>query len=210
MDATPPYVEGRSDLRVPADVYVVGDSIAAGARFELWRRHPDWVVDARPGRPVERLPRLVDRIVGANPSPRVVVLALGTNASAGWDRSDYAAAVDAFPPSTWVHLVTPYRDPRLWGRDRRWDQWAEHTGVHAAWMREVADSRPHVAVIRWRRMVQHRPLLLHDGTHPNRRGKRRWADLVAGTVAGVTRTDPAVGVGARPHGCIMSSESIRI
>lgn len=168
-------------------VYVVGDSITSGSRSTLQAMRPGWHINGLRGRLVSTLPMLVSEILAVDPNPRVVVLALGTNASWSWSKAEYLAAVDLLPTTTRVLLVTTYRDPDNWSRyakdnwdgiDRPWYQRAYIQSHYSTWMREIDVERANVCVAEWRGLVRNRPWLMFDGVHPNPNGHKKWADLL--------------------------------
>ena len=143
-------------------VYVVGDSITVGARHLLPAM---WEVNAKSGRRVDCLQGLL-RHRKATSTPDVVIIALGTNTVLKWKLADYRRAVDLFPRSTRVVMVTPYRR-----------NGATVTKRYAGWMRALA-KRPNVVLADWRSYALKHPALLRDGTHPNEAGHRQWARIV--------------------------------
>jgi hypothetical protein len=159
----------------PTGVYVIGDSITAGAAEYLpgW-----WHVDAEPGRNVDLLPEHLKLILAQNPSPRTVVVALGTNAVRGWSKQDYADAIGLLPAFTTVVFVTTYRNPDYWGgvEDFRRQPWVQYH--YSKWMNELTTERPNTCRVAWRYRVKHHPGALYDGVHPRQTGRERWVDMV--------------------------------
>ena len=160
-------------------VYVVGDSITAGATSGLQALRPNWDIDGEPGRRVATLPSHLRRILDETPSPACVVIALGTNASPEWSKDSYADAIRMLPAATEVRLVTTYRSPKRWGTERPWYQQAWIQAHYSRWMNELAEEMPNVSVVRWRLRVKRQPRLLQDGVHPTARGKDVWANMIA-------------------------------
>jgi hypothetical protein len=165
-------------------VWVVGDSVTVYAEGALRSRLASTVagsveVDAEIGRNIALLDDLVRQRLARTSPPRTMVLALGTNPAAGWTLSDYRRVVDSIPDSITVVLVTVFRSPGTVPGSvlRRMDDYSR-------WMRSIARSRDNVRLAPWRgRVSGHDTRYLLDGVHPNRRGARLFADLVAEAVA---------------------------
>jgi hypothetical protein len=149
-------------------VFVVGDSVANAARDDLTRAYE---VNAQHGRPVSCLPSVLRRRKADAPALKVVVIALGTNISPGWTYEDYRDAVNMFPLTTWVVLVTPYRDPS------KVPDMAPTIARYATWMRVLGKHR-NVLVADWAAYVDAHRDLLDDGVHPSEEGRVVWAHLV--------------------------------
>lgn len=165
-------------------VWVVGDSVTVYAAGALRSRLSSTVdglieIDAEIGRNVDLLDDLVRQRLARTDRPRTMVLALGTNPDAGWTVSDYRRVVDSIPDSTTVVLVTVFRRSGTVPASvqRQMDDYSR-------WMRSIARARDNVCLAPWRGRVSgtgDRYLL--DGVHPNQRGSRVFADVVAEAVA---------------------------
>jgi hypothetical protein len=175
--STVPHATAARTTSVP--VLVIGDSITYYAAPALHERRPRWIVDADRAREVGTLPWRISVDLVRYGVPRHVVIALGTNESAGWRRADYSAALSMLPRSSEVFFVTTYRDPAVFGQWR-----ADIQERYSSWMRAIARDRADVRLINWRRDVLADPSLLVDGVHASHpAGIQRWVDLVEATVA---------------------------
>ena len=167
-----------------AAVWVVGDSVTVYAEDALRSRLATAVegrvsIDAEVGRNVVLLDDLVRRQLARTGSPRTMVLALGTNPDADWTRHDYRRVVDSIPDSVTVVLVTVFRSDGTASAAV-----VEEMRDYSRWMRILAASRDNVCLAPWRARVRAHPgRYLLDGVHPNQRGARVLADLVADAVA---------------------------
>lgn len=166
--------------------WMVGDSITVLGTPALRYHRPDWEINAARGRPVGDLKALVRQRFSllerlARGTPATLVIALGTNATLGWTADDYREAVRMVPARTTVVFVTTYRDGQAYALEGRYSQRPELQTHYSAWMRQVAGERPRTCLVEWRRKVMAHPELLRDGTHPNARGQRVWAAMVATT-----------------------------
>lgn len=148
-----------------SSVWVVGDSLTNEGRQAIWNLRPGWEINAENGRPVDMLPWLIEQRLARGDVPRLVVLALGTNAVQGWGLDDYRAAVAMFPASTKVVLVTTYRDGQAYARDGLYSQLPRLQSYYSAWMRQIAAERPDTCVAEWRNVALSHPEYLRDGTH---------------------------------------------
>ena len=151
-------------------MYVVGDSITVGSRSWLPKA---WNVNALSGRPVDCLRPLLK-----STKPNTVVMALGTNSTAGWKFSDYQRAVNMFPRTTKVVFVTTYRDPAKLHNSFN----VRVQKTYSEWMRTLAGNRNNVCVADWRKYISQHRNYLPDGTHPAGYGKVAWAKLVKSKV----------------------------
>lgn len=151
---------------------VIGDSITCRAQDELATMRPAWVVDCEGGRKVGTLRYRIRANLREHGTPANIVLALGTNESAGWTRADYAAAVDMLPRTTHVLFVTTYRDPAFFP-DR-----ARIQVTYSWWMRQVDRARANVSVVKWRAAALAGTALLPDGVHPDDPSQLLWAAMV--------------------------------
>lgn len=169
------------------NAYVIGDSITWRGAETLAGLRPGWYVEGVPGRKADCLSRQVSGILAVDTAPRLVVIALGTNASAenGVALRDYYTvyreAVALLPASTRVALVTPYRDPiynTIAGSDagRAYHQWH-----YAKAMTILAVDRPSTCIVPWRVTAARHPEYMNDGIHPNVKGIPVWARLLART-----------------------------
>jgi lysophospholipase L1-like esterase len=165
-------------------VWVVGDSVTVYAAGALRSRLSSTVegrieIDAEIGRNVDLLDDLVRQQLARTDRPRAMVLALGTNPDAGWTLSDYRRVVDSIPDSITVVLVTVFRS-----RGTVPASVLHQLDDYSRWMRSIARTRDNVCVAPWRGRVSGRgEHYLLDGVHPNRRGSRLLADVVAEAVA---------------------------
>lgn len=173
-DAAAYCAGGTRDTR--SSTYVVGDSVTVyGARG----LPGGWEVNARARRTVDCLPGLL-RARLRHGTPTVVVIALGTNPTKGWSMADYRAAVDLFPRTTQVVLVTPYRNPHAHPYA------AAYLRRYATWERRLA-RQSNVWLADWATYANQHRAVLPDGTHPGRAGQRAWAQIVRTAVARATR-----------------------
>jgi len=172
---------------VPSGAYLTGDSITYWSAPSIEALRPGWNIEGVPGRQVQSLALQVEQILAADPSPRAIIVELGTN-TAGWAdyRALYAEALAPVPAATKIILVTPYRDPVKFSRDSDYpeNRKAYHQYHAAKAMRALVAARPRTCIARWRYLAGHRPWLLHDGIHPTMRGRAVLAELLAKTVRG--------------------------
>lgn len=171
----------------PARVYVIGDSITYAGASRLLAARPGWHVNGVPGRWVQSLGAQVDAVLAADPHPRVIVVALGTNRQAGapYDYDTvYADALRTVPADTRLILVTPFRDPAIWNSLLKLDPrtWSIHAYRYARGMNAFAAARPHTCLMRWRQRVSRETFRLHDGVHPNPGGRDLWARMLTDSV----------------------------
>lgn len=178
-----PATAHASGSRAPSRLaWVVGDSLTVLGRSALQRRLEPLVseveIDAVGGRPVAELDDLVKARLARGARPDVMVLALGTNPSAGWGRDDYARVVDRIPAGVAVVLVTVYR-----GEESSLPATVRSMDRYSRAMRALAGERANVRTAPWRSAAsQHPGRLLVDGVHQTVRGTRVWAELVADAV----------------------------
>ncbi len=180
--AVPSSARAAGSRERPRLAWVVGDSLTILAGSALRRRLASLVgeveIDAVTGRPVAELDNLVKARLARGARPDVMVLALGTNPSPGWDRDDYARVVDTIPADVAVVLVTVYRSDEcsLPATVRTMQHYSRS-------MRSVAAVRANVSTAPWRSAAaQHPGRLLVDCAHQTVRGARVWAWLVAQAV----------------------------
>jgi hypothetical protein len=165
-------------------VWVVGDSVTVYAADTLRSRLSAALdgrveVDAEIGRNVVELDDLVRQQLAQSRRPGTMVLALGTNADQGWTLRDYRRVVDSIPDSTAVVLVTVFRS-----RGSASATVLQQMDDYSRSMRILAASRDNVCLAPWRSRVRtHDHGYLLDGVHPNQRGARVFADVVADAVA---------------------------
>lgn len=181
---TSPYI-GVVDGYRPS-TWMIGDSITAGGERYLRARGVRWEISAVPGRNVGTLPyRLLERQSNYRPV-RVAIIALGTNATAGWTKENYRQAVAELPADAKKIFVTTYRDPRLWPSTKDYRRRAIIGAHYSRWMRELDREMANVCVADWRAYVEARyrvrTQLLRDGVHPTALGNVRWAALITNTV----------------------------
>lgn len=184
------YDEWSADPAQPsgARVYVTGDSIAYWAAPIIEERRPGWYIEGVPGRQVQTLSTQVEQILAADPRPRAIIVELGTNTAEFEDyEALYREALAPVPAGTKVVLVTPYKDPDKFGRDTTWPSARKsyHQYYAARAMNRLARAEG-VCVARWRYMAHRNPELLHDGIHPNMRGRRALTSLLIDTVRSCT------------------------
>jgi hypothetical protein len=171
----------------PDGVYVTGDSLTYWGAPDLHRLRPTWQIEGAPGRWVQDLRQQVEEILAADPSPRVMVLALGTNTAYYQDyKALYAGALGVIPSSTFVVFVSTYRDPKIYARGSAWDDnmLAYHQWHESKAMRELAVERPRTCVAPWRSLaIRHRDMVDENGIHATRdKGRDAWARLVSRSV----------------------------
>lgn len=168
---------GYRFLRSPVHAYVAGDSLTQWGSPELAAMKPSWSINGVAGRRVEDLPRLIRGILAVDAHPRLVVVALGSNPSAGWTRGDYARAVARLPASTRVEYVTTYIAP--------WSHKAPSSKVvtrrYAAWMDQLAQARPHTCAAPWAVVASRHQSWLIDGLHETTLGYFMRAQLIVRT-----------------------------
>lgn len=165
-------------------VYVIGDSITAMGAPMLNLRRPDWHINGVAGRHVQALGEEVAAVLAVDPTPRAIVVALGTNrAPDALDDYDtvYRDALTAVPAATRLLLVTPYRNRELWGAALISDDRlrAYHAYHYARAMHDFAEARPRTCIAGWRARMNREPWRLFDGVHPKWRGRLIWARMVA-------------------------------
>lgn len=166
-------------------VVVFGDSMTVGATPLLNQVRPAWRIDAQWGRGVTFLPRQIRLWEAAHDrSPRVAVIALGTNEQASWTRASYVNAIRMFPRSTRIVLVNTNRPG------------AGAAGLsdglqYSQWMIQIAqspDMKHRVSVANWRRVSRSDPSMIsEDGTHQSPAGIREWVRVVLEAEARVSR-----------------------
>lgn len=154
-----------------AQTLVVGDSLGWRSADELLGRRPGWAVDALPSRKIGELPGRLDAYRALRGQPSALVVELGTNATAGFGEQDLRRVVGSLPRSTAVLFVLPYRQVARGN--------APSATAYGRWMRDLARTRPHTCVADWPRLLDQRPGLLLDGTHPTHRGEKVYAGLLA-------------------------------
>jgi lysophospholipase L1-like esterase len=168
-------------------VFVVGDSITRMSTPALRARGLGWEVDAHGGRPVTSLGWVLGERLQRGPAPRVVVVALGSNARRHWNAAaGYRAMIAQLPQSTTVVFVSLYRDPRYFSRHiaRKRPDWnPRYSAAYTRVMYQIAAERPHTCVAPWRPWARAHRRNLTAGVHPHRHGRRAWARIVAETVA---------------------------
>ena len=161
----PDYRLGRKNR--PATM-VIGDSITYGGYVSALRsKRPGWEVSARPGRNVSTLPYYVkDRMVNGRKPPKVLVIALSTNASVGWTYNNLKSVVNMVPKRTKVVFVNTYRDPAKFHNGVNYRERASVQAMYSRWMDIISNTRARTCVADWRAAVTARPWLVHDGVHP--------------------------------------------
>jgi hypothetical protein len=170
-------------------VWAVGDSVTVYSADALRSRLSATLdgpirIDAEIGRNVDQLDDLVRQQLARGRRPKTMVLALGTNPDPGWTLVDYRRVVDAIPDSVTVVLVTVFRS-----RGTASAPVLQQMNDYSRWMRRIARSRDNVCLAPWRSRVRAHPgRYLRDGVHPNDRGARAFADVIAGATAQCTET----------------------
>lgn len=162
---------GTADTR--SSTYLVGDSISVYGKNNL---PGSYEVNARARRSVTCLGGLLKARL-KHGTPRVVIMALGTNfvSRSAWTLADLRAAVDLFPRSTRVVLVTVWRDPAKY-------RYAPITmRRYSGYMRHM-DARRNVVVADWAAYIDRHRSQTFDGTHPTRAGQIAWASLITDAV----------------------------
>jgi hypothetical protein len=191
-----------------SSTFVVGDSVTRIGLIDGLRKlglGAGWEVSSVSGRDVSTLPYyLRDRVAAqqllpsvkhskrwrhrhrhARPVPRFkyplrrVVIALGTNATQGWDYGDLRAATNQLPGSAVLVFVTPFRDPTLWPETGPFRVRASVGAVYANWEKRIAELRPHTCIADWRNFVRRYPSAVHDGVHETYNGAGAWARIVS-------------------------------
>lgn len=158
----------------PAQVLVVGDSLAVGMKPFLHDMITDRQVtfDAKAGRTTPQGMEALRLDLGQY-GPQTIVISLGTN-----DGSDPALFADRVrrtlrevPPNTCVVWPAIVRPPRK----------GEYVELNRA-LRDIARQDRRVTVIPWDRMVHNGTVRLRDGVHPNVDGYRFRAYVIAAAV----------------------------
>lgn len=172
--ATQPQMAATATTVSPYTL-VIGDSLTYYGRDALKARRPGWIVDGHRGRKVSLIP---DRIMfwtakkGAQPS--LLVVALGSNDVRYWIPSDYRM-VQKMLPQTKIVFVTPFRDDKVFGWDRRVTMYR-----YAQSMRTLAKHSARVCVADWAARVRRDPdKFLRDGVHQTKYGIRMWSWLIS-------------------------------
>jgi hypothetical protein len=168
---------GRTHGRRPK-VFVVGDSMVYEARLPK-----SWEVSAVPGRDVSTLPYYIRDRTANRSRLRTVVIALGTNASAGWNRESYTAAIARLPRKTRVVFVSTFRDPVIFSRSAvpyRQQAWVQ--SFYSMWMGKIAAKRKYTCVVPWRQYVTKNSTAVHDGVHPSPYGMRAYVKMLTKAV----------------------------
>jgi peptidoglycan/LPS O-acetylase OafA/YrhL/lysophospholipase L1-like esterase len=149
-----------------------GDSVLSGAAPAIYERFPGIVLDAEPNRQWRDAPAVVARALDAGTDRPVVVLNFGTNAglaSVG-SRAGVETVLDTLGPDRRVVLVNTVGV----------SDWVPATNVTLA---GLSAEHPNTIVADWHAVVAADPSLLYDDkTHPNMRGARAYADLLARTL----------------------------
>jgi hypothetical protein len=180
--STDPRDEWYEPHALKGSVYVIGDSITAGASARLHALHPTWQINGVIGRNVHTLPTMLQYRLTNGPHLSKVVLALGTNADAAWTEADFARVARMVPSSTKVIFVSTFRNPKSWPATMPYYERAAIQGPYSHWMNHVASGRAHTCVVPWRQWATKHPQMLSDGTHPTSPAKVVWAHLVSTTV----------------------------
>lgn len=161
-------------------VHIIGDSITVqSAPLYVAQYHPSADIDAANGRTVSALASCIQARLDAGPSPNLWILALGTNEGPSpmtYTRTQFVAAYDLIPQTSRVILVTPWRNPALFGERRHANMW---TIVN--WMRDLDAYRPNSSIAPWAWTNELDPSAGYigpDGVHPTPAGAQKWADLV--------------------------------
>lgn len=151
-------------------VLLVGDSVGWRGSDELARLAPALTVDAEPGRRPTELAGRLRAFEARHGRPDGLVVELGTNHAAGFDRERLADVVRSLPAGTPVLLVLPYAEAS--GAPLTATAWSQRVG---GWMRSVAAGRERTCVGDWPAYVRAHPGLLQDGIHPWHAAEPTWA-----------------------------------
>lgn len=178
LGATPAHArqEGPAQdhvVRSSDGVYVLGDSLTRRGKGALLALEPTWSVNGVDGRPTNALPRLVRNLLRVDRDPAGVVIALGSNQSRGWTRADLLGVIQLLPETTYVVLVTTYKDARRWGRAG-----VQATYRYNRWMTQIAATRPWACLVPWRTAVLENRDWLVDGLHATPEGYRERAAMI--------------------------------
>ncbi len=150
-----------------------GDSVLSGAAPAVYARFPGVFLDAEPIRQWRDAPAVIRDALDDGVLRPVVVLNFGTNAGLVSDESRQALAtvLDLLGPDRRVVLVNTVGVSR----------WVPSTNDTLA---GVSAQHPNTIVADWHAAVVADPSLLHsDRTHPNTRGIRVYAEVVAAALA---------------------------
>ena len=161
--------QGRAPVAT-GGVLLVGDSVGWRGSDELARLTPGMTVDAEPGRRPTELAARLRAFETRHGRPDGVVMELGTNRAAGFDRGRLAGVVRSLPAGIPVLLVLPYVETP--GDPLTATAWSERVG---GWMRSVAAGRGRTCVGDWPAYVRGHPGLLQDGIHPWHAAEPAWA-----------------------------------
>jgi hypothetical protein len=143
-------------------VWLVGDSISVSATTELEQAIPGVVVDAVEGRQFAAAPSVLEAMRETEPSPDVVVIALGTNGPV--DPTD-VADVGALTGDADLVFVN-VRVPRPW------------ESISNAEIERAADTYG-ATVVDWKSVADRDvDLLRSDGYHLSSSGVARWVQLI--------------------------------
>lgn len=153
---------------------VIGDSLTYYGRPALKEREPSWIVDGHRGRLVSETPtRIMYWVSKMDRQPERLVIALGSNDVRSWIPTDYRM-VQKMLPNTKIVFVTPWRDPRVFGKAR-----ARVMYSYAEEMRSLARHSGRVCIADWAARVRENPdKFLRDGVHQTKYGIRMWSWLV--------------------------------
>lgn len=176
-------------------IYVTGDSITNAGGAELLKLRPKWHVEGVPGRQVQTLDRQISEILSVDPTPRAIVVALGTNTKVGHEYDGvvypndhfrvYPEALAQVPAGTCVVLVTAYRDPDYFNLPdtpewkKSWQSWR-----YSKAMWRLKEERPRTKIANWRYTAARNPHLLSDGVHGTAKGRKVWAKRVSDSLSG--------------------------
>jgi len=155
--APPPYSEDTT-------VFAIGDSIMVAASDHLADIVEGIAIDAEVGRPFrDGLPAL-ERYLASNPTPDVLVVALGTNAGASSSQIDEVmSSADGIERVIFVNVSVP--------RD-----WESSTNQAIA---DAASRYDNAEVVDWYTASNSNDALFRDdGYHPNATGSELWANLI--------------------------------
>jgi hypothetical protein len=179
---------GATGAVKPGAVFVVGDSLAVGAREPLEAALPGWRVEtsAETGRHTSEG---VAEITGAGSLPDVVVVSLGTNddPSAADTFAGYVQTVlGAVGPGgcvVWPNIVRPPYNG------------VSYDGYNRALAR-LSAANPNLLVVDWVGMVGSNPAwLASDGVHATPTGYQARGQAIAQAVQGCTGAGGGLGLG---------------
>lgn len=172
----------------PSPVFMVGDSITHRGKPFLRRLRPHWAITAKHGRNVDCVVPILKARLDSDVPVRMLVIALGTNATEGWKQRQYQDVINqarAVNPDTRVVFVNTWRSNKVWPHDKTFRVRASVQWWYSRYMANLARSNDNVCVVPWRWTAEHhQDLIQSDGVHPYvGRGTTMWAHRVSRSVA---------------------------